>query len=469
MFAEFLGLMKSCGLSKPLLNNGTLISKKTDRTQNQNAMIDVKYIEQRIDDGIATPLDSDKHIQLLQEIDKLDNFEAIDLIQKAHIKWDTIDKFQPHDSQVVFLLLVHSTCLCSLDREYMETHVSLDEINSVVWECGSNKASGPDGVNSSFFTLIPKVNNPIFIKDFRHISLTGIHYKIKILANQLSKVINKIVSNEQSAFILVRQVLNEYVILREKYFDFVLHNLGFRNKWRSWIRACLRSSRTSVFVNGSPTLEFSIKRGLSSNLIHGIKLGSPNITVSYLFYADDVIVTTEWNPVDLENINHVLHVFYLASDIRINIQKSNINGIGVFDEEGEAYSHQGDASLKSFNLALLQKWRWRLFSSPNALWVKVIKAFHGHEGGFENHGCKFNGTWDRIVDEDVFSVGEARRIIDFFLPWRFEDSIIIGVIFLFLLLPLMSIGRIGYVRGMLLKRKFTICLLSLLLLISGYG
>ncbi|GKA20013.1 hypothetical protein Tco_0699928 [Tanacetum coccineum] len=35
-------------------------------------------------------------------------------------------------------------------------------------------------------------------------------------------------------------------------------------------------------------------------------------------------------------------------------------------------------SLKPFNLALLQKWGWRLFTSPNDLWVKVVKAFHDH-------------------------------------------------------------------------------------------
>ncbi|GJU73727.1 hypothetical protein Tco_1265132 [Tanacetum coccineum] len=54
-------------------------------------------------------------------------------------------------------------------------------------------------------------------------------------------------------------------------------------------------------------------------------------------------------------------------------------------------------SLKAFNLALLQKWRWRMYSFPNALWIKVIKVLHGQEGGFDNHGCKFNGAWARIV------------------------------------------------------------------------
>nr|GEX70062.1 RNA-directed DNA polymerase, eukaryota [Tanacetum cinerariifolium] len=36
----------------------------------------------------------------------------------------------------------------------------------------------------------------------------------------------------------------------------------FGDKWRGWIQECLRSARTSVLLNGSPTLEFFIKRGL---------------------------------------------------------------------------------------------------------------------------------------------------------------------------------------------------------------
>ncbi|GJW82149.1 hypothetical protein Tco_0146124 [Tanacetum coccineum] len=40
-----------------------------------------------------------------------------------------------HDSQLVFPPLVHSTRLYPLDREYLETHVSLDEIKSAIWDC----------------------------------------------------------------------------------------------------------------------------------------------------------------------------------------------------------------------------------------------------------------------------------------------------------------------------------------------
>ncbi|GJU58444.1 hypothetical protein Tco_1236210 [Tanacetum coccineum] len=36
----------------------------------------------------------------------------------------------------------------------------------------------------------------------------------------------------------------------------------------------------------------------------------------------------------------------------------------------------GVGSLKSFNLALLQKWRWGFLTQPNALWVSLIEAIH---------------------------------------------------------------------------------------------
>ncbi|GJX81979.1 putative RNA-directed DNA polymerase, eukaryota, reverse transcriptase zinc-binding domain protein [Tanacetum coccineum] len=291
-----------------------------DRSQKQKAMLDLKFIDKKINDGTVTQFD----------------------LQKAHIKWDIEgaenskffhgminqkwrtqaitgimhdgvwisdplftkeiflnffkDKFQAHDSQVVFSPLALSIGLCTRDRDSFQTSVSCDEIKSAIWDCGSNKAPRPDGfsfafikkywdllkmdiygffnsffesglmpqgANSFFFTLIPKVSNPIFIKDFCPISFIGIHYKIiaKVLANRLSKVIDKIVSNEQSTFISGRQILDGPLILSEvidwfkkrkkkmlifkvdfekafdlvswKYLDFVLISLGFGSKWRT--------------------------------------------------------------------------------------------------------------------------------------------------------------------------------------------------------------------------------------------
>lgn len=191
-----------------------------------------------------------------------------------------------------------------------------------------------------------------------HVSLIGDHYKIiaKVLANRLSKVVDKITSHKQSAFIKNRQIIDGPLILSEvidwykkrkknmllfkvdfekafdsvswRYLDFMLCNLGFGPIWRSWIKACLESSRSSILINGSPTSEFNVRRGLrqgdplspflfiiimeglhlalsesfENGLIHGINIGTSDLNLSHLFFVDDVIITTDWSAHDLNNI-----------------------------------------------------------------------------------------------------------------------------------------------------------------------
>ncbi|GJW50327.1 RNA-directed DNA polymerase, eukaryota, reverse transcriptase zinc-binding domain protein [Tanacetum coccineum] len=142
--------------------------RNNDRSQKHATLFEIKDIEKKIDDGSASNSDREKRIKLLQDIDKLDNLEALDLIQKARIKWDIEgdvmekwreilvlvgrrgvwsviwykDKFQAHDSQVVFSLITNSSTLCHLDRDFLESHISLEEVKKAVCECGSNKAHG---------------------------------------------------------------------------------------------------------------------------------------------------------------------------------------------------------------------------------------------------------------------------------------------------------------------------------------
>ncbi|GKC60665.1 RNA-directed DNA polymerase, eukaryota, reverse transcriptase zinc-binding domain protein [Tanacetum coccineum] len=148
------------------------------------------------------------------------------------------------------------------------------------------------GCNSSFIALIPKVSNATLVTDFRPISLIGCQYKIigKILANRLSKVIGSCISLEHLAFIKGRNILDGPLVLNEvmawhrsrkkqlmifkvyfekafdslkwDFLDLVMEKLGFGIKWRSWIKGCLHNARAFVLVNGSPTNEFEIFRGL---------------------------------------------------------------------------------------------------------------------------------------------------------------------------------------------------------------
>jgi len=65
--------------------------------------------------------------------------------------------------------------------------------------------------------LIPKVDNPQRLNDFRPIVLVGCLYKIsaKVLANRLRIVMSNVISDSQSAFVKDRQILDDILIANE--------------------------------------------------------------------------------------------------------------------------------------------------------------------------------------------------------------------------------------------------------------
>jgi len=124
------------------------------------------------------------------------------------------------------------------------------EVKVAVWDCDSFKSPGPDGVNigfikdfwedikgdvmrfisefhrndklsrginSTFIALIPKVDNPQRLNDFRPIALVGCLYKIlsKVLANRLRLIIGRVVSDTQTTFVKERQILDGILIANE--------------------------------------------------------------------------------------------------------------------------------------------------------------------------------------------------------------------------------------------------------------
>ncbi|GKB50883.1 RNA-directed DNA polymerase, eukaryota [Tanacetum coccineum] len=252
------------------------------------------------------------------------------------------------------------------DVNLLEANITMEMIKSAVWDCDGSKAPGPDGFNfkfiksyweivkydfldcvkyfeatgklangcnPSFIVLIPKKADPLGFSDYRPISLIGCVYKVisKILASRLAKVIPSIIGPNQTAFIEGRQILDGCLVANEilrmaniedlNLMIFKVDFEGFGEKWRKWMGACLASASISFMVNGSPSKEFKMERGLrqgdplspflflivvealqiavleacSKGVYKGITLADGGANLSLLQYADDALFIGEWS------------------------------------------------------------------------------------------------------------------------------------------------------------------------------
>ncbi|GKA14978.1 putative RNA-directed DNA polymerase, eukaryota, reverse transcriptase zinc-binding domain protein [Tanacetum coccineum] len=183
-------------------------------------------------------------------------------------------------------------------------------------------------------------------------------------------------------------------------------------------------------------LNIALKDTVGSGLIHGTKVGDTNLTILHLFYVDDVIIVSEWNRQDIENIIRVMQVFYLASGLKINISK--VYEIRFYSEEIEDMVRVTGCASSSLpfvylglsigsNMNLVANWQfminhfcrklstwkanmlWRSVTISDSLWARVVKAIHGDDTGMELKGYNSSGTWANIVDS--FSMLHSKDII----------------------------------------------------------
>jgi hypothetical protein len=75
----------------------------------------------------------------------------------------------------------------------------------------------PEGTNDTSIVLIPKIDNPTELKDYRPIGLCNVLYKVvsKCLVNRLRPMLQDIISPTQSAFIPGRLITDNTLMAFE--------------------------------------------------------------------------------------------------------------------------------------------------------------------------------------------------------------------------------------------------------------
>ncbi|KAE8687812.1 Beta-adaptin-like protein A [Hibiscus syriacus] len=343
---------------------------------------------------------------------KVDGVELTDAVQiKAHVldyfkkAYNTINTLEVGEFELIFAKI------SVVQRDRLEEIFTEQEVWEAISSSASDKAPGPDGftmgffkkywpmlkeqimkfvfdfysgrkwdhgVNHAFISLIPKKLNPESLEDYRPISLVG-----------------NLVSPYQFAFIPGRQLLdcaflaNEGIDYWRKQgrkgvvfkIDFrraydtvewpillkVMKAMGFGEKWVSWIEYCLSSASISVLVNGSPTEEFPMTKGLRQ----GCSL----------------------SPLLFNLIGELLHLIVIkASDLglfqgfdiglHLNLSKSKLLGINVEDATLNEWVNDIGCSVGCFPMDYLGL---PIGAKKNSevLWEPILQNFNNKLAGWK--------------------------------------------------------------------------------------
>ncbi|GKU93870.1 hypothetical protein SLEP1_g7429 [Rubroshorea leprosula] len=139
------------------------------------------------------------------------------------------------------------------------------------------------------------------------------------------------------------------------FLDWMMDSMGFGDKWRKWIRECLSTARISVLINGSPTKEFSVSKGLRQGdplspflfllvgedlcglvkkaecegLLRGVEIGRGGEVLSLLQFADDTVFIGTADAENVRVVKAILLWFEMISGLKINFSKSHLYGFNI--------------------------------------------------------------------------------------------------------------------------------------------
>ena len=385
-----------------------------------------------------------------QLLNKIHSFYQT-LFKSDGIKSEIIDRYL-NDIKVESVLTEEDASLC-------EGKITKEECNIIVSELKSNKSPGLDGISQEFYkffwddlseyfmsvvneiydkgemchsmeksvlSLIYKKNDKKCLNNYRPISITNTDYKILafVLARRVQKVLRKIISHDQTAYIKGRYIGNNcrYVIdiidycnrfNREGLICFLDYSKASDSLHHYFIRACLEKFkfghdflRWIDILYHNPTIVVKNNGWLTSplHMKKGIRQGCP---ISAMLF----IIATEILTIQIKNCNDVQGI-KLLNGVKCSpfLQYADVgalplDGCNSLQNALNIISNFGDVSGLKLNLnkteIILLGPLEKSYNSDNLLGIRVNRTHFKYLGIMVGNNLKacFHQHWQNQIME----------------------------------------------------------------------
>ncbi|GJS26786.1 RNA-directed DNA polymerase, eukaryota, reverse transcriptase zinc-binding domain protein [Tanacetum coccineum] len=204
------------------------------------------------------------------------------------------------------------------DAEAIIMEVTDKEIREAMFDIDSSKASGPDGgkllkeVNATLVALVPKVETPNKISDFRPISCCNVLYKCisKILTNRMKNGLSKVGIIESKGL-----KASFSICINDEVCGYLKNRRGLRQ---------VDPMSPYLFTLVMEVLNMIMIKNIEEDTKFKYHYGCKDLKLTHLCFADDILMLCNGDADSLKVIKKSLDVFSKVSGLFPNHSKSTI-------------------------------------------------------------------------------------------------------------------------------------------------
>ncbi|GKV16244.1 hypothetical protein SLEP1_g26913 [Rubroshorea leprosula] len=193
----------------------------------------------------------------------------------------------------------------------------------------------------------------------------------------LNEMVDEAKNSKKSILIFKADFEKAYDSVNWNFLNSMMSKLGLCPKWRNWIQECISSATVSVLVNGSPTEEFIMEKGL--------RQGDPLALFLFLMIAEAL------NGLILKAVeDNLFRGVEVGKSLKVNFFKSSLIGLTMETDELDKFAEKlncvtGQTPFKYLGVLIGTN------PKRTSLWTPVVETMRKRLSNWKRDSLSFGG------------------------------------------------------------------------------